>query len=200
MQPDFSSKRDSSVIEPEFLIKAYRMGIFPMALEGGEIAWFSPDPRGVIPLQEFHIPRGLTRFLRTSPFELRVDSAFREVVEGCADRKETWIDGVILESFCELHRLGYAHSVETWCEGSLVGGLYGVAIGGAFFGESMFSRESNASSTALVNLVQIMRDRGMVLLDTQWANDHLDRFGCCEIPRAEYMRQLNDALKLRVAF
>lgn len=200
MQPYLWSKRDPAAIEPEFLIKAYRMGIFPMALEGGEIAWFSPDPRGIIPLEDFHIPRGLRRVLRRNPFELRVNTAFREVVEGCAARKETWIDAVILESFCQLHALGHAHSVESWRDGRLAGGLYGVAIGGAFFGESMFSRESDASKVALVQLVARMRERGLVLLDTQWTNAHLVQFGCQEIPRAEYMRQLNAALKVAASF
>lgn len=176
------------------------MGIFPMALEGGEIAWFSPDPRGVIPLDEFHEPTGLRRFLKKNPFEVRVDTAFRRVMEGCAAREETWINEVILESFCMLHEEGYAHSVETWREGELVGGLYGVSLAGAFFGESMFSLESNASKVALVALVDRMRGRGMTLLDTQWTNPHLDQFGCREIPRADYLRELEVALALEVGF
>ncbi len=176
------------------------MGIFPMALESGEIAWFSPDPRGVIPLEDFHEPKGLRRFLKKSPFEVRFDSAFRLVLEGCAARKETWINDVILESFCRLHAEGHAHSVETWRDGELVGGLYGVSMAGAFFGESMFSRESNASKVALVALVDRMIRRGMTLLDTQWSNAHLTQFGCREIPRAEYLRQLEAALALEVSF
>ena len=111
-----------------------------MAMEDGEIAWFSPNPRGIIPLDTFHIPHGLKKFLRKSPFEIRVNTAFREVMEGCADRESTWIDGVVVASYCQLHEMGYANSVEAWNEGKLVGGLYGVSLGGAFFGESMFSR------------------------------------------------------------
>ncbi len=187
-------------IEPEFLLKAYRMGVFPMALSSGEIGWFSPDPRGIIPLDGFHIPHGLKRTLKKNPFELRVDSAFREVMEGCADRASTWIDDTILNSYCELHHRGYAHSVETWKDGELVGGLYGVAIQGAFFGESMFSRVSDASKVALVHLVERMNERGYELLDTQWTTEHLERFGCVEIPRAEYMRRLNQALRVDARF
>ncbi len=200
MQPDLWSGKTPGVIEPEFLIKAYRMGIFPMALEDGEIAWFSPDPRGIIPLKDFHVPHGLKPCLRRSQFEVRVDTAFEQVIQGCADRRETWISPVIVESFVSLHALGYAHSVETWLDGELAGGLYGVSIGGAFFGESMFSRVSNASKVALVALVQRMREQGMTLLDTQWSNPHLDQFGCREIPRQEYMQLLKEALMFRGGF
>lgn len=200
MQGDSRSEAGEGLIEPDFLLKAYRMGIFPMALESREIAWFSPDPRGVIPLEEFHVPKGLRRVLKKSPFEIRFNDAFRLVVEGCAMREETWIDETILESFCQLHEEGYAHSVEVWSEGQLAGGLYGVAIAGAFFGESMFSQEPNASKVALVALVERMGDRGMVLLDTQWVNPHLEQFGCREISRADYLRQLEAALELDVSF
>ena len=188
------------MIEAEFLIKAYRMGIFPMAMEDGEIGWFSPDPRGIIPLDEFHVPHGLKRVLRRNVFELRVNGDFEAVMRGCAERDETWIDATILRSYGELHRLGYAHSVETWRKGKLVGGLYGVAIGGAFFGESMFSRESNASKVALVGLVERMRARGFLLLDTQWTNPHLTQFGCREIGREEYLERLRKALRQGVCF
>ncbi|MEM8952799.1 MAG: leucyl/phenylalanyl-tRNA--protein transferase [Verrucomicrobiota bacterium] len=188
------------VIEPDFLIKAYRMGIFPMALDDGEIAWFSPDPRGVIPLEDFHVPHGLKRSLREERFEVRMDTAFGDVILGCADRSETWISDEVVKSYRELHELGYAHSVEAWRDGKLLGGLYGVSIGGAFFGESMFSYETDASKVALVALVHHLLEQGFILLDTQWSNRHLEQFGCVEIPREEYMRQLEAALLLEVDF
>ncbi|MEM0970420.1 MAG: leucyl/phenylalanyl-tRNA--protein transferase, partial [Verrucomicrobiota bacterium] len=175
-------------------------GVFPMAMHDGEIAWFSPDPRGVIPLEEFHIPHGLKRTLKKEPFELRINSAFQDVMLGCADRDSTWIDQSILRSYCELHELGYAHSVETWKDGALVGGLYGVSLGGAFFGESMFSRATDASKVALVTLVQRMNERGFQLLDTQWSTPHLERFGCQDIPRNKYLLLLEKALEIDTTF
>ncbi len=187
-------------IEPEFLLKAYQLGVFPMAMQDGDIAWFSPDPRGIIPLEDFHIPRGLKRTLKKQPFEMRINTAFRETMEGCADRSSTWIDESILTSYGVLHERGNAHSVETWQDGRLVGGLYGVAIGGAFFGESMFSRVSEASKVALVHLVQRLRERGFLLLDTQWSTPHLAKFGCIEISRSKYMRLLESALQIETSF
>ena len=188
-------------IRPAVLIAAYRGGMFPMAMDNrGEIGWFSPDPRGVIPLEDFHIPHGLKRTLRKDPFEIRIDTAFKEVMRGCADRKTTWISEEIVNSYEKLFELGYAHSVETWQDGELVGGLYGIAIGGAFFGESMFSREPDASKVALVKLVERLRKKGFQLLDTQWTTDHLSRFGCKEIPRCEYLKQLNQALLVTTSF
>ena len=188
------------IIEPSFLLQAYGQGLFPMGLDDGEIGWFSPDPRGIIPLRSFHLPHGLRRFLRKSPFEIRMNSRFREVLLGCADRATTWIDDTMRESYCCLNQLGFAHSVETWEENRLVGGLYGVSLGGAFFGESMFSRESNASNVALVALVDHLKARGFQLLDTQWITPHLQRFGAQEIPRKEYMRRLERALGSPVRF
>lgn len=188
-------------IRPAVLIAAYRGGMFPMAMDNrGEIGWFSPDPRGVIPLDEFHIPHGLKRTLRKEPFEIRVDTAFSEVMQGCALRKTTWISEEIITSYEKLFELGYAHSVECWQEGELVGGLYGIAIGGAFFGESMFSQVADASKVALVSLVERLRDRKFQLLDTQWTTDHLSGFGCREIPRHEYLTQLNQALLVTTQF
>lgn len=188
-------------IRPAILIAAYRGGMFPMAMDNrGEIGWFSPDPRGVIPLDEFHIPHGLKRTLRKDLFEIRVNTAFKEVMEGCADRKTTWISKEIMTSYEKLFELGYAHSVEAWRDGELRGGLYGIAIGGAFFGESMFSREADASKVALVSLVNRLKERRFQLLDTQWTTDHLSRFGCREIPRYEYIRQLNLALLVTTSF
>ncbi|MDF1823865.1 MAG: leucyl/phenylalanyl-tRNA--protein transferase [Verrucomicrobiales bacterium] len=188
-------------IRPAVLIAAYRGGMFPMAMDNrGEIGWFSPDPRGVIPLDEFHIPHGLKRTLRKDPFEIRVDTGFSEVMRGCAERKTTWISEEIVTSYEKLFELGYAHSVECWQADKLVGGLYGIAIGGAFFGESMFSRVTDASKVALVSLVERLKKRKFQLLDTQWTTDHLSRFGCREIPRHDYLAQLNQALLVTARF
>lgn len=163
-----------------------------MAMEDGEIAWFSPDPRAIIPLDEgFHVPHGLARTLKKKPFEIRVDTAFEEVMRRCAMREDTWINTEIIASYVNLHRLGHAHSVETWSGTQLVGGLYGVAIGGAFCGESMFHEVTDASKVALHALVQRLRSGGFSLLDTQWLTPHLTTFGAIEIPRAEYCRRLN---------
>jgi leucyl/phenylalanyl-tRNA--protein transferase len=188
------------MIDPDFLLQAYRMGIFPMAMEDGEIGWFSPDPRGIIPLDTFHVPHGLKRVLKRNPFEIRIDGDFEGVMRGCAERKETWIDHTVISSYCELFRRGCAHSVEAWLDGELVGGLYGVAIGGAFFGESMFHRATDASKVALVHLVELMRERGFLLLDTQWTTPHLVKFGAKEIPKEKYMRMLHEALRVKASF
>src|SRR5664279_568676 len=146
------------MIPAQLLLHAYRNAIFPMAMEDGEIGWFSPDPRAIIPIDEgFHIPHGLSRTLRKNLFEIRVDAGFEEVMRRCGQREETWINEEIIESYVNLHRLGHAHSVEAWHEGRLVGGLYGVAIGGAFFGESMFSTKADASKSALVMLIQRLK-------------------------------------------
>lgn len=164
--------------------------------EAGEILWFSPVMRGLIPLDErFHIPHGLKRALKKQPFEVRQDTAFREVITGCASREETWIDQVIIESYCHLHTIGFAHSIECWDEDGLQGGLYGVALGRAFFGESMFARKSDASKIALVHLVEWLRKEGFTLLDTQWMTDHLRQFGGYELPRDDYFILLEDALE-----
>ena len=181
-------------IPPEVLLSAYAQGVFPMAHEG-EIQWFSPERRGLIPLDDrFHIPHGLKRALKRRPFEVRWDTAFREVMLACADREETWIDDTILESYCRLHELGYAHSVECWDDDGLQGGLYGVELPGVFFGESMFSRKTDASKIALVALVEQLRSRGFLLLDTQWMTSHLSQFGGYELPRKRYHEALGDAL------
>jgi leucyl/phenylalanyl-tRNA--protein transferase len=191
------------MIAPDTLIEAYASGWFPMAVAPGEIRWYSPDPRGIIPLETFHVPRRLARALRGGRFEIRVDTAFRNVIVGCAERADTegnWIDRNIIDSYCNLHALGYAHSVEAWQDGALVGGLYGVAIAGAFFGESMFHRVADASKVALVALVDRLRARGFALLDTQWVTDHLLQFGAIEIPRRRYLRLLDQALRVEAAF
>lgn len=181
---------EHGIIPPEVLLRAYAQGVFPMA-ENGEILWFSPTRRGLIPLDErFHIPRGLKKALRKKPFEIRFNTAFREVMLGCAERDGTWINATIIESYCALQKLGHAHSVECWDEEGLQGGLYGVTLGKAFFGESMFSRKTDASKIALVALVESLQTRGFGLLDTQWMTDHLRTFGGIEIRRAEYLRIL----------
>jgi leucyl/phenylalanyl-tRNA--protein transferase len=188
-------------LTPDLLVRAYCAGFFPMAdSRHGRIRWYSPDPRAVIPLETFHVPRSLRRTLRRGLFEVRVNGAFAAVIRACAERPETWISDEIVRAYEDLHALGLAHSVETWREGRLVGGLYGVALGGAFFGESMFSRETDASKVALVALVERLRARGFVLLDTQFLTPHLARFGAVEIPRADYLRRLEAALRVERHF
>lgn len=187
-------------LTPQVLVAAYMNGIFPMDVEG-EIEWFSPDPRAIIPLDGFHASKTCLQTCRSGRFEIRIDTAFAEVVHGCADRQEgTWISPEIVRGYCRLHKLGLAHSVECWRAGELAGGLYGVAIGGAFFGESMFSRQRDASKVALVALVERMRSRGFILLDVQFVTPHLRRFGAVEIPRDEYLRRLRGALAIEAAF
>ena len=188
--------RIREVIEPEVLLQGYRLGIFPMAMADGRIEWFSPNPRGVLPLEDFHVPHGLRRAQRKGRFEIRVNTAFAEVMRECAARDDTWIDGNIVESYIRLHQLGHAHSVEAWCDGELAGGLYGVSVGGAFFGESMFHRVTDASKIALVALVERLRERRFTLLDTQWSTEHLEQFGVLEIPRRHYLRLLAEAAQL----
>ncbi len=184
------------MIEPELLLQGYRLGVFPMAMEDNSIAWFSPDPRAIIPLEDFHVPHALRRVWRQNVFEIRIDSRFGETIHACAKREDTWINREIIESYMRLHELGYAHSVEAWAGGKLAGGLYGVAIGGAFFGESMFHRVTDASKIALVALVERLRARKVVLLDTQWLTPHLLQFGGIEISRNHYLRLLRSAVEL----
>jgi leucyl/phenylalanyl-tRNA---protein transferase len=194
------------VIPSDLLLAAYASGWFPMAGDGGELSWYSPDPRGIIPLDTFHASSRLLRVVRRGTFRIAVDTAFEEVVRACAhsDRGPedagTWISEEIVESYVALHRLGYAHCVEAWADDRLAGGLYGVALGGAFFGESMFHRATDASKVALVALIERLRTRGFALLDTQWVTDHLRQFGAIEIPRSEYMRRLDSALRLEASF
>ena len=184
----------SKIIPPEILLEAYAQGVFPMA-EDGEILWFSPERRGLIPLDErFHIPRGLAKSVKRQPFEVRWNTAFRDVMLGCAAREETWIDEVILDSYCALHAVGHAHSVECWDADGLQGGLYGVALPGVFFGESMFSRKTDASKIALVALVERLREKEFSLLDTQWMTSHLRQFGGYELSRKAYLAALRKAL------
>jgi leucyl/phenylalanyl-tRNA--protein transferase len=184
------------------LLLAYANGWFPMADDDRRVRWYSPDPRGILPLDRFHVPRRLARTIRQRRFEIRVDTAFREVIEACArDREDgTWISREIVETYVALHERGFAHSVEAWQDGRLAGGLYGVALLGAFFGESMFHRVRDASKVALVALIERLRERGYRLLDVQWLTDHLEQFGAIEIPRAEYLRRLSDALQVECRF
>jgi leucyl/phenylalanyl-tRNA---protein transferase len=184
------------MLNPALLLRAYREGVFPMAVDGGEIGWFSPDPRGIVPLDRFHVPTRLQRVIRQGRFEMVIDRAFGDVMRACAERPGdgTWISADIIEGYAALHRLGIAHSVEAWQAGRLVGGLYGVHIGGAFFGESMFHRVTDASKVALVALVDRLQRHGFLLLDVQWTTPHLLQFGAIEIPRSEYLVRLRQAL------
>lgn len=190
------------MIDTSLLITAYAQGIFPMSLEDGEIGWFSPDPRGIIPLDGFLVSRRLARVVRSRKFEIVFDRSFEAVMRACADDREdgTWISEEIIESYVALHRRGLAHSVEAWQGGALVGGLYGVHLGGAFFGESMFHRVTDASKVALVALVDRLQSCGFSLLDTQWTTPHLEQFGAIEIPREEYLARLTAALGKRCLF
>jgi leucyl/phenylalanyl-tRNA--protein transferase len=193
-------------LTPELLLNAYAVGIFPMAesREQRELYWIDPDRRGVLPLEFFHLPKRLRRTLKAAPFQIRIDAAFAEVVDGCAEpgpgRPDTWINGEIQTLYQALFARGHAHSVESWRGGELVGGLYGVALGGAFFGESMFSRETDASKVALAYLIAGLQEGGFALLDTQFVTAHLKRFGAREIARADYRRQLEAAIRLPARF
>jgi leucyl/phenylalanyl-tRNA--protein transferase len=192
------------ILDPAVVVSAYRIGFFPMAeSRAGPISWCSPDPRAIIPLERFNLPRSLRRAMKDSTCAVTVDRAFEQVIRECAEGRlpdETWISDDIIRVYTELHRAGIAHSVETWLAGKLVGGLYGLSMGGAFFGESMFSRIPNASKFALVSLVARLNARGFRLLDTQIMNEHIRQFGALDIPREEYLRLLSQALPLDVKF
>ena len=188
-------------LTPDMLLKAYANGYFPMAMgqDDPELYWFSPEERGVLPLDRFHIPRGLKRALKQHPYTLSVDRDFVGVITACADmrsdtREDSWINDEIIRLYTALHEQGDAHSVEVWQDAALVGVLYGVSLGGAFFGESMFSKQPNASKIALVTLVEILNEAGYELLDTQYVNAHLKQFGIEEIAKADYMTKLAKAL------
>jgi leucyl/phenylalanyl-tRNA--protein transferase len=187
-------------LTPELLLRAYADGLFPMAEKRDDptLYWVSPDQRGIIPLDTFHVPRRLARTIRSSRFTVTADQAFTEVMQACAapapGREESWINDEILRLYTALHAGGHAHSLETWQDGELVGGLYGVRLGAAFFGESMFSRRTDASKVALAALVDGLKRGGFVLLDTQFITGHLARFGAVEIPREQYLMKLNYAL------
>ncbi len=186
------------MIPSELLLQGYRLGIFPMAMEDDSIEWFSPERRGIIPLEAFHLPHAARRARKL--FEVKIDTAFSHVIRACARRDETWINDEIIASYENLHALGYAHSVEAFQKGELAGGLYGVAIGGAFFGESMFHRVSDASKIALAELVEQLQRQHFILLDTQWLTSHLLQFGATEVSRAKYLELLERALNLERRF
>lgn len=198
-------------LSPELVLEAYRQGLFPMAYSAGSlhIHWIRPDMRGQLSIPHMHIPRKLKKILLSgknmdASYTVRINTAFTAVIAGCAEtdenRSETWINGPIAEACIALHKLGHTHSVECWQDGRLVGGLYGLAIGGVFFGESMFSRKSNASKIALIHLVARLWKGGFTLLDTQFVNPHLLQFGAYEVPDAEYMKQLRRALQIKADF
>lgn len=191
-------------LTPHLLLNAYAQGVFPMAEPGGEIYWYAPDPRAIIPLDNFHVPHRLARRIRQGEVEVRFDTAFRRVMTACAQpapgRETTWINDEFIDAYCGLHELGFAHSVESWAGGRLVGGLYGVSLRGFFAGESMFSRQANASQIALVALVEHLRRQKFVLLDTQFMTEHLRRFGTVEISRRDYLRRLDAALRVETDF
>lgn len=192
---------DRHAITPEILLRAYAAGMFPMAesAEDPDVFWVQPRIRGVIPLDRFHVSKSLAKKIRQKPFDITVNKAFDTVMERCAeatdDRPTTWINPLILSLYKDLHRMGYTHSVEAWQGQELVGGLYGVSLGSAFFGESMFSRRADASKICLVHLVDRLRERKFTLLDTQFTTDHLKTFGAIDIPRKEYEKLLEEAMK-----
>jgi leucyl/phenylalanyl-tRNA---protein transferase len=193
-------------LTPDLLLCAYASGLFPMANDRHDptIHWIDPKRRGVLPLHRFHQPKSLRKLIRKGLFEVRVDRAFAQVIEACAEvrpeRPRTWLNDELIALYCALHRRGYAHSVETWASGRLVGGLYGVSLGAAFFGESMFSHDRDASKVALASLVERLVAGGYRLLDTQFVTDHLRRFGAIEIARERYRRELQRALAIPAMF
>ena len=194
------------MLTPQIVLDAYSKGLFPMAenRRDKQLFWIDPEVRGILPLDNFHIPRSLKKKIRNNPFEVRFDHNFAAVIRACAQqkpkRRETWINDEIIELYTKLFCMRHAHSVECWQEEKLVGGLYGISIGGAFFGESMFSSERDSSKIALVHLVARLNLAGFTLLDTQFITDHLKQFGAIEISRVEYHKILSGALNLNVGF
>ena len=195
-----------TTLTPQIVLRAYSQGIFPMAEERDDpmLYWIDPEPRGILPLDAFHVPRRLARKVRRDLFEIRIDHAFGDVIQGCSEsgpgRWTTWINDEIVELYSALHAMGRAHSVECWQGSQMAGGLYGVSLAGAFFGESMFSRETDASKIALVHLVARLKRGGFRLLDVQFVTRHLSSFGAIELSRREYHRLLENALKIRGDF
>jgi leucyl/phenylalanyl-tRNA--protein transferase len=186
-------------LTPRMLLEAYRLGTFPMAesRDGRELFWFDPVQRGVLPLDGFHMTRSLARHIRAMTWDIRLNTDFEGVIDGCAARESTWINAEITDLFTALHRMGHAHSLEVWDGDALVGGVYGLALGGVFCGESMFSGRPNASKVALAYLVTHLRACGFTLFDTQYLNDHLASLGGVEIPRSAYRAQLAQALRIK---
>jgi leucyl/phenylalanyl-tRNA--protein transferase len=193
--------RPCQELTPELLLRAYAAGFFPMAEDrNGPTAWYSPDPRAIIPLDRFKISRSLRQRAHKGQLEIRTNTSFAEVMRRCAAREETWISDEIIEAYCQLFDMGHAHSVESWQHGRLVGGLYGVTLGGAFFGESMFSQVTDASKIALWYLIRRLTERGFLLLDTQFLTPHLASLGACEISRDDYLSLLDRALSIEATF
>ena len=194
------------VLTPDLILKAYQNGLFPMAYsaDSPHINWICPDQRGQLSITDMHIPRSLLKRVKQQTYEVRIDTAFDQVITACAedapDRPETWINDSIKDVFGQLHQMGHAHSVECWHDGELLGGLYGLKIGGAFFGESMFSRATDASKVALVHLTARLWAGGFKMLDTQFVNDHLEQFGVYEIDHADYMTELTNILAVQADF
>ena len=195
-------RRGTPEITPELLLRAYASGVFPMAesAKSSDLFWVDPSERGILPLDGLHVSRRLARSFLNSEFEVRINTDFAGIVEGCSKREETWINPEISELYLNLQRMGFAHSVEIWMSDGLAGGLYGVALGGAFFGESMFSRIRDSSKFALIALVARLRAGGYTLLDTQFVTSHLARLGVLEVDRAEYHQLLEAALKRHATF
>ncbi|MHA8065648.1 leucyl/phenylalanyl-tRNA--protein transferase [Aquirufa sp. ROCK2-A2] len=196
--------KEENIITIEMLIDAYCSGFFPMADEMGEVLWYNPDPRAIIPFENYRVSKSLKPILNKKQFDIQINGNFEQVMRYCAaPRKEedqTWINEEIIQLYVELHRMGLAHSVEAYREGRLVGGLYGVCLGGAFFGESMFSLESNSSKVAFHYLIQLLKSNGFSLLDSQFMNDNVKRYGAIEITRTEYLARLHEALPKNCAF
>lgn len=194
--------KDDSTLDPSLLLQAYQVGLFPMSegRDDPEVFWVDPTLRGIFPLNRFRISRSLARRMRQCGFRVTFDTVFSDVMRGCADRPETWINDTIFDLYTQLFEMGFAHSVEVWDGADLVGGVYGVTIGGAFFGESMFSRRTDASKIALAYLVDRLRQGGFVLFDTQFITPHLASLGAVEIPRAAYQRLLDRALAASAHF
>ena len=197
-----SNRLSRTELTPQLLLRAYAAGVFPMAdsAESKEILWIDPDLRGIIPLDAFHAPRKLLKKVRREDYEITVDTDFEGVIDGCGARDTTWINDEIRRLYIGLHRMGYAHSIEARFRGLLVGGLYGVRLGGAFFGESMFSHATDASKVALVHLVARLKAGGFRLLDTQFVTDHLANFGALAVSRARYREMLDDAMRKEADF
>lgn len=200
MNQSYKQPDAPSFIPPNVLLGAYSIGYFPMAETDGKISWYSPDPRAIIPVSPPRIPRSTLQLIRKKLFKIEIDRRFEAVLNGCAKREETWISQEIKDSYLKLHELGYAHSVESVDEDGLAGGLYGVAFGSAFFGESMFSYKSGASKVALAFLINRLNERGFKLLDTQFITPHLQMFGAKEIPRRKYLELLRSAMENNVDF
>ena len=190
-----------AIIAPKELLNAYAQGVFPMGEEDGSIAWYTADPRGILPLEGFHVPGTLRQMVKQQRFTVRINADFEAVMRQCmATRPISWINEPLIATYLQLHKLGHAHSVQCWQNGRVVGGLYGVSLGGAFFGESMFHVVRDASKVALVHLVERLREKGFSLLDTQATTTHLVRFGCIEIPAQQYLALLRVAITQQRSF